>query len=80
MKALLTLRTAPRNNSAYSQNIIDDVAAPGAAATAGMASWANHYVQSKISKLMVLYFIIYKSLEALPDRYTSTRSRNGKLH
>jgi hypothetical protein len=80
MKALLTLRAAPRNNSAYSQNIIDDVAAPGSAATAGMASWANHYVQSKISKLMILYFIIYKSLEVLPDRYTSTRSRNGQLH
>jgi hypothetical protein len=80
VKALLTLRAAPGNNSAYSQNIIDDVAAPGSAATAGMASWANHYAQSKISKLMILYFIIYKSLEALPDRYNNTRSPNGQLH
>jgi hypothetical protein len=63
VKALLTLRAAPGNNSTYREDIIYDVAAPGAAATAGMASWANHYVESKIAKKMILYFIIYNSME-----------------
>jgi hypothetical protein len=43
--------------------MIDDVAAPGTSATAGMASWANHYVESKIAKKTILYFIIYNSME-----------------
>jgi hypothetical protein len=63
VKALLTLWAAPGNNSTYGQEIIYDVAAAGAAATARMASWANHYVQSKIAKIMILYFIIYNSLD-----------------
>jgi hypothetical protein len=63
MKALLTLRAAPRNNSTYGQNVIDEIAAPGTSATAGMASRTNHYVQPKIAKIMILYFIIYNSLE-----------------
>jgi hypothetical protein len=63
VKAFLTLRAAPRNNSTYGQDIIDEVAAPGAAATAGMASWANHYVGSKIAKKMMLCFIIFNSLQ-----------------
>jgi hypothetical protein len=63
VKALLTLRAAPGNNSTYSQGIIDEVAAPGAAAAAGMASRTNHYVGSKIAKKMILYFIIYDLLQ-----------------
>jgi hypothetical protein len=63
VKAFLTLRAPPGHNSTYREDIIYDVAAPGAAATAGMASWANHYVESKIAKKMILYFIIYNSME-----------------
>jgi hypothetical protein len=63
VKALLTLRAAPGNNSTCAQDIIDDVAAPGAAATVTMTSRTNHDAQSKIPKVMTLYFIIYESLE-----------------
>jgi hypothetical protein len=58
VKALLALWAAPRNNSTYGQNIVDEVAAPGTAATTGMASRTDHYVRSKIAKLMIFYFII----------------------
>jgi hypothetical protein len=60
MKAFLTLRAAPGNNSTYTQEVIDEVATPRAPATAGMASRTNHYVRSKIAKLMIFYFIILK--------------------
>ena len=60
VKALLTLWASPWNNATNSQRIIYEVAAPGAAASVAMASRANHYVQSKITKKMILYSIIYE--------------------
>ena len=58
MKAFLTLWATPGNNSTYGQYVIDEVAAPGAPPTVEMANRTDHYVQSKIAKLMILYFII----------------------